>query len=75
MKVKNFFKNEKGRKEDSFSNSLLHSAGKLSHTKKSLFSYKTGHYSDQCQFFFYQITSTYYKHLQQPMKMKIQYKI
>ena len=52
MKVKNFLKNEKGRKEDSFSNSLLHSAGKLSHTKKSLFSYKTGHYSDQCQFFF-----------------------
>ena len=55
MKVKNFLKNEKGRKEDSFSNSLLHSAGKLSHTKKSLFSYKTGHYSDQCQTVFFSI--------------------
>ena len=55
MKVKNFLKNGKGRKEDSFSNSLLHSAGKLSHTKKSLFSYKTGHYSDQCQTVFFSI--------------------
>ena len=42
-------KNEKGKKEDSFSNSSLHSAGKLSHTRKCLFCYKTDHYSDQCQ--------------------------
>ena len=41
-------KNEKGKKEDSFSNSLLHSAGKL-YTRKCLFCYKTDHYSDHCQ--------------------------
>ena len=35
--------------EDSFSNSSLHSAGKLSHTRKCLFCYKTDHYGDQCQ--------------------------
>ena len=44
-----FLKNEKGKKEESFSNSSLHSAGKLSHTRKCLFCYKTDHYSDQCQ--------------------------
>ena len=44
-----FLKNEKGKKEDSFSNSSLHSAGKLSHTRKCLFCYKADHYSDQCQ--------------------------
>ena len=36
-----FWKNGKGKKEDSFSNSSLHSAGKLSHTRKCLFCYKT----------------------------------
>ena len=41
--------NGKSKKEDSFSNSSLHSAGKLSYTKKCLFCYKTDHYSDQCQ--------------------------
>ena len=40
---------KKGKKEESFSNSSLHSAGKLSHTRKCLFCYKTDHYSDQCQ--------------------------
>ena len=40
---------KKGKKEDSFSNSSLLSAGKLSRTKKCLFCYKTDHYSDQCQ--------------------------
>ena len=40
-----FLENEKGKKEDS----SLHSAGKLSHTRKCLFCYKTDHYSDQCQ--------------------------
>ena len=44
-----FLKNEKGKKEESFSNSSLLSAGKLSHTRKCLFCYKTDHYSDQCQ--------------------------
>ena len=44
-----FLKNEKGKKEDRFSNSSLHSAGKLSHTRKWLFCYKTDHYSDLCQ--------------------------
>ena len=44
-----FLKNEKGKKEDSFTNSSLHSVGKLSHTRKCLFCYKTDHYSDQCQ--------------------------
>ena len=44
-----FLKTEKGKKEESFSNSSLHSAGKLSHTRKCLFCYKTDHYSDQCQ--------------------------
>ena len=35
--------------KDSFSNSSLHSVGKLSRTRKCLFCYKTDHYSDQCQ--------------------------
>ena len=32
-----FLKNEKGKKEDIFSNSPLHSAGKVLHTRKCLF--------------------------------------
>ena len=44
-----FLKNEKDKKEDSFSNSSSQSARKLSHTRKCLFCYKTDHYSDQCQ--------------------------
>ena len=42
-----FLKNEKGKKEDSFTNSSLHSVGKLSHTRKCLFCYKTDHYTQQ----------------------------
>ena len=77
MKVTNFLKNEKVRKEDSFSNSSLHGAGKLSHTEECLFSNKTGHYSDQCQTVFF-LSNNF--HLLQTsatnkMKMKIQYKI
>ena len=41
--------NEKDKDKESFSNSSLHSAGKLSHAKKCLFCCKTDHYSDQCQ--------------------------
>ena len=43
-----FLNDEKGKKEDSFSNSSLHSAGKLSYKRKYFFCYRTDHYSDQC---------------------------
>ena len=46
-----FLKNEKGKKEGSFAISSLHSAGKLSHTRKCLFCYKTDHYKNQFQIF------------------------
>ena len=46
-----FLKNEKGKKEGSFAISSLQSAGKLSHTRKCLFCYKTDHYNNQFQIF------------------------
>ena len=48
-KLQIFKKWKKVKKEESFSISSLHGAGKLSHTRKCLFCYKTDQYSNQFQ--------------------------